>query len=340
VSGAKSRRHAWARLPTQELLDVRLCDLGVSASDPPLGDRVARLHRELAAAGFRFRPSVWLSTTWFSPTGVPGFAIPFYLAHPRLRRLEQQMMVEVEGGTERACLRLLRHETAHALDHAYGLHRRPRWRRQFGAPGVSYRSTYVPRPASRAYVIHLDNWYAQSHPLEDFAETFAVWLAPRSGWRRRYRGWPALRKLEYVDELMREIAPRPPRHRSRERTESLPQLGMTLREYYRRKQSHYGSEDFSIYDRDLRRLFGQGGSRRTAASYLRARRAELRRAVSSWTGQHPYVVDRVLRDMIVRARDLKLRLIHDERTTGEGAAALLTMHASRLVRRRSPEYYR
>ena len=26
--------------------------------------------------------------------------------------------------------------------------------------------------------MHLDPWYAQSHPDEDFAETFAVWLTP------------------------------------------------------------------------------------------------------------------------------------------------------------------
>jgi len=335
-------RGDWSGLPTEELLEVRLSDLGLRVEDAPtLVPRVARLHQELEAAGLSFRPALWLSTTWFSPTGVPGFAIPFYLAHPRLRLLERQRMLELEGGTVPACMRLLRHETGHALDHAYGLHRRPRWRRMFGSPGAPYRPSYVPRPSSRRSVIHLENWYAQSHPLEDFAETFAVWLKPRSGWRQQYREWPvALRKLEYVDELMGEIASKPARHHSRERLDSLPRLRMTLREYYSRKQAHYDREDRSVYDGDLKRLFGVGRSGRGAAGFLRSRGPELRRQVSRWTGQHPFVVEQVLKGMIARARELRLRVTHDERETGEGAAVLLTLHAFKLVRRRNPEYWR
>ena len=30
--------------------------------------------------------------------------------------------------------------------------------------------------------------YAASHPEEDFAETFAVWLTPRSNWRQSFPG--------------------------------------------------------------------------------------------------------------------------------------------------------
>ena len=54
-------------------------------------------------------------------------------------------------------------------------------------------SAYTPDPNSRAYVQHLDYWYAQSHPFEDYAETFAVWLRPSSRWKRRYEGWPRSR---------------------------------------------------------------------------------------------------------------------------------------------------
>ena len=58
-------------------------------------------------------------------------------------------------------------------------------------------------------MLNLANWYAQSHPIEDFAETFAVWLRPGSRWRSRYADWPALRKLEYVDALMQEVDEQP-----------------------------------------------------------------------------------------------------------------------------------
>ena len=143
-----------------------------------LEDRLAELHRELDARGLTFRPHYWLSAEWFSPDGVPGVAIPFYLAHPRLMRLERAQMLEVEGGTPEWCLQILRHEAGHAFDNAYDLRRLRRRRQMFGSPAMPYPEFYLPRPYSKSFVLHLDSWYAQSHPDEDFAETFAVWLTP------------------------------------------------------------------------------------------------------------------------------------------------------------------
>ena len=335
-------RHRWVGLVDAELLDLRICDLGLTVPGSPLEERVAQLGDELGRAGLRFRPSVWLSTDWFSPHGVPGFAIPFFLAHPRLKRLERRQMLECEGGRRGWCDKLLRHETGHALDTAYRLHWRKSWRQHFGRATAPYRATYVPRPGSRRYVHNLDDWYAQSHPIEDFAETFAVWLRGRGRWRSRYAGWPALRKLEYVDALMREIGAAPQPVRSRERPDSLSRVRLTLREYYRRKKAHYGEEDRSVYDRDLSRLFGGAGGRghRSASAFLRERRLELRRQVATWTGQRPFVVDEVIRGMILRARELGLRLAHPERETGEGAAVLITLHTARIQRMRHREYFR
>ena len=328
-------------LPDEELLELRLNQLGLRLEQRPLLAHVERLQADLKAAGLRFRPSVWLSTDWFSPHGVPGFAIPFFLAHPRLLRLERSQMLEAEGGNAGWCIKLLRHETGHAIDTAYRLHRRKRWREHFGRAGEPYRRTYVPDPGSRDFVHHLDHFYAQSHPIEDFAETFAVWLRSRGRWRSQYRGWPALGKLEYVDELMREVADRPPVVRSRERTDSLPSLRMTLRDYYRRKKFVYGEEDRSVYDGDLKRLFTTGGKgRKRAATFLRERRLELRRQVSRWTGQRPFVVDEVIRGMIHRCRELGLTLDYSEAETGEGAAVLVTTHAAHIQRMRHREYFR
>ncbi len=152
------------------------------------------------------RPHAWISSEWFSSDDTPGIAIPFYLAHPRLMRLERKMIIDVEGGTVPECMRILRHEAGHVVQHAYQLQRHRRWQQLFGPSSTRYPRYYRPNPASKNYVQHLRLWYAQSHPDEDFAETFAVWLTPRSNWRRRYEGWPALKKLQYVDELMEEIA--------------------------------------------------------------------------------------------------------------------------------------
>src|SRR5256884_9694140 len=126
---------------------------------------------------------------------------------------------------------LLRHEAGHAIVNAYRLHYRQSWSNTFGSYRVPYPEWYQPQPGSRDYVFNLDAWYAQAHPAEDFAETFAVWLQPRSNWRRRYRGWAALRKLEYVDELLKEGAGTRPRNRVRRKIETLPAIRIPLREY-------------------------------------------------------------------------------------------------------------
>ncbi|MBI2823377.1 MAG: putative zinc-binding metallopeptidase [Planctomycetia bacterium] len=326
---SRRREPRWARLPDRELLDWRLCDLGLEIEGSVLDERVERINVELARRGLRFRPAYWLSEEWFTPDGVPGVAIPFYLAHPRLMKLEQRQMLEVEGGTRQWCLRILRHEVGHAVDNAYRLHRRHRWRHLFGRSSVPYPEFYSPKPYSKRFVLHLDSWYAQSHPSEDFAETFAVWLRPGSRWRMQYAGWPALKKLRYVDELMHEIAGQPPLVRSRQRVDSLAQLKKTLREHYEEKRARYSTEHAAVYDRDLRRLFSEAVEHEgypPAASVLRRLRPELREAVAHWTGAHQYTIDQVLQEMISRCRELKLRAHRSDRQTKRDAMILLTVH--------------
>jgi len=325
----RSRRQPeWANWPDDRLMDLRLCDLGLSLEGSPVEPIIERVREDLERHDIRFRPHFWLSEEWFSPDGVPGVAIPFYLAHPRLTRLERKQMLEVEGGTQESCLRILRHEVGHAVDHAYLLHRRRRWQRLFGKSSEPYPESYRPRPYSRDFVVHLDFWYAQSHPDEDFAETFAVWLGPPSRWRRQYEGWPALAKLEYVDELMHEIAGHRPVAASRTMVDPLARLRKTLRQYYDQKRAHYGRASSRFYDDDLRLLFSDDRrktGRESAAAFLRRVRGEVRRLVSKWTGEYEYTLDQVLKDMIGRCRELKLRVAGRERQVKMDFAILLTV---------------
>lgn len=324
----RRRKPAWADLRDEELLDLRMCDLGLKIEGTDLEPRIERLYQELQRRNLRFRPHCWLSQEWFSPDGIPGIAIPFYLAHPRLMKLEKRQMFEVEGGTHDWCMRILRHEAGHAIDSAYRLHRRRRWQQVFGKSSEPYPEFYNPKPYSKRYVLHLDSWYAQSHPAEDFAETFAVWLKPDSRWRKRYTGWPALKKLEYVDELMQEIADSPPAVRSRSHVEPLSSLRTTLRQHYEAKRAHYGTGYPDFYERDLRLLFSDSpkyAKNESAAAFLRRIRAELRKTVAHWTGTHDYTIDQVLQDMIARCRQLKLRLDRPERQAKQDATVLLTV---------------
>lgn len=327
IANQRNGEPAWVGLSDNELLDWRICDLGVRLKGTQLEQRIERLYEELRNRGIRFRPHCWLSDEWFSPDGVPGIAIPFYLAHPRLARLEKNQLLEVEGGTKEWCMRILRHEAGHTIDTAYRLHRRRRWQALFGKASQPYPEYYQPKPYSRSYVQHLDSWYAQAHPAEDFAETFAVWLKPRSGWRTRYEGWPAAKKLQYVDEMMAEICTKKPAVTLREHTDSLPKLRKTLREHYDEKRERYGIGEETYFDRELRKLFTDDpdSQNMSAAAFLRRYRRWLRQSVAEWTGQYQYTIDQVLSEMIDRSRQLKLRLANSERQTKQDALVMLTV---------------
>jgi hypothetical protein len=309
------RKFAWEKLSDDELLKQRLSSLRVTVEGTWLEGCVSTLYEELEERDIRLRPHTWMSSEWFSPGGVPGIAIPFYLAHPRLMKLEKKMMFDVEGGTWRECMAILRHEAGHAIQHGYQLQRRRRWQQLFGPSSKHYPRYYRPNPASRRYVQHLRLWYAQSHPDEDFAETFAVWLRPRSNWRTRYAGWPALKKLEYVDELMGEIAGKRPLITTRERVDTLGRLSQTLEDHYKKKQAFYAFTPPKTYDRDLSRLFSADPRHhrsKPAAALIRRHRAQIRQLVSRWTGENQLTLDAVLDEMISRCRELDLRAVGPE----------------------------
>ena len=324
----KPRRFFWSRYSTERLLQVRIRDLGLTIEGTWLEEQVEELYQVLERRGIVARPHVWLSEEWFSPAGIPGFAIPFYLAHPRLMALERNQLIEVEGGSREECTKIMRHEAGHAIQHAYQFQRRRRWQQLFGRSSTPYPEQYRPNPASKHYVQHLRLWYAQSHPDEDFAETFAVWLRPREIWRKRYAGWPALRKLEYVDQLMAELAGQKPVVTSRRREESLPSINKTLAQYYAERKDRYSVELPDIYDRELRQLFSDDPKHRNqprAAPFLRRHRSEIRRMVAKWTGEYEFTLDVVLEHMIQRARQLRLRAVGSERQLKMDFAVLLTV---------------
>jgi len=298
------------RMTDEQLLDMRLCELPVRINGTHLEHRIDQLYGELDERGIRFKPHIWLSHEWFTPDDVPGFAIPFYLAHPRLERLERKQMFEVEGGTERDCLRIMRHEAGHAIDNAFYLHGTQRYRELFGSFTRRYPDWYKPQPHSRDYVLHLPAWYAQAHPAEDFAETFAVWTRPGSRWKRKYQDWPALRKLEFVDRIMSELRGKSRSNKSRDRVDDLPEIRITLREHYEKKRQHYAIQWPPDYDRELLRIFSaeeKYRSRPSAAGFLVRHRRALCHEVAEGTGVHQYAIDQMLSQMINRCRVLKLR---------------------------------
>ena len=322
------RRFAWASLPDNDLLRLRLKDLKVTVEGTWLEGCLEDLYDELAQRGLRIRPHAWMSNEWFSPDDTPGIAIPFYLAHPRLMRLERKMMIDVEGSTVPECMRILRHEAGHVVQASYRLQRRRRWQELFGPSSTRYPQYYRPNPASRRYVYHLPLWYAQSHPDEDFAETFAVWLAAA---------------LELAQALCRMAGPEEAgvcrradgrdRHREAGRSRadcvSIRSAGSPRR--WRSTTRRSAPITPSIIRRSTIRTFAASSptirniaARRRLPRFSGATAPGFGQIVSKWTGEYELTLDAVFDDMIRRCRELKLRAVGSERQLRMEFIVLLT----------------
>ncbi len=305
----------WRTLSDQELLERRISKLGLRLEGTTLEPLVRQLYDELTTRGLVLRPPCHIGDEWFVPVGIPAIFVPFFLVHDRLRALERTMMLEVEGGTKEWFMKLIRHEAAHAYSYAYQLPRKKKWQQTFGRTSREETpDVYHPRPFSRSYVVHLDDWYAQSHPDEDFAETFAVWLTPGLDWRARYAGWKALQKLEYVDELMHSLVGNPPRHLPDYRVADYDGLNQKLKTYYTHKRKFYEDTYPDFYDADLRQLFPAtpGAGRITATAYLRRRRRRLLNSVCQWTNEKKFRVNKLLARLIDRCDQLDLNVLNDD----------------------------
>jgi hypothetical protein len=306
-----------ATVPEEELLALRLSDLPLRIEGTWLEACIAQLYEELRARHIPFRPRCYLADEWLTPENEPVIGIPFYLAHPRLCKLQKKMMLEAEGDSHEWCMKLLRHECGHALTYAYDLNRKRSWQRVFGHPSAPYEETYRFRPYSKSFVRHLDYYYAQYHPDEDFVETFAVWLTPGLDWRSKYAGWKALDKLLFVDRLMRSIAGKPPLRATGRQLWKATTIRSTLKRYYQKRRA-VEAEDFpEFHDANLLRMFreskSEGETRQPVAKLLQAHRRMLLTTVANWTGERRFMVNEVFNAVLERSR--ALRLVTDEPDT-------------------------
>jgi hypothetical protein len=299
-----------------QLLGRRISELGLEIAGTRVERLVERLYGELADRHIAFRPPVYLSDQWGCPDGTPVIGVPFYLADARLERIEAEYAGAVEGDEE--AMRYLRHEAGHAVNYAFRLHDRPDFAEQFGDYALPYRERYAANPLSRSHVRHILGWYAQKHPDEDFAETFAVWLTPALDWRTEYAGWEALRKLEWMDRVMGEIgglAPDVPELTD----DDLPVTAMhwTVGEHYE-DDDDFPLGDARQFDGDLMRIFARASDApqgETAAGYLAAHEGELVTRLAYWTGEGAGIVRMLLHALRERAAALDLRVAGLEAAT-------------------------
>ncbi|HMP01995.1 MAG TPA: hypothetical protein PKD86_08605 [Gemmatales bacterium] len=260
-----------------ELLNTRICDLELRISGSPVEPAIERLYRELTSKKLDFFPKFYLTDGWGCPDEVPVVGIPFYLTDRRLARLEEEQTGALED--EAMTMMLLRHEAGHAINYAYRLWEYDGWTETFGNFTKPYRDSYRPNVLSKEFVRHITHHrygrtYAQKHPDEDFAETFAVWLAPRSAWRRKYRYWPALAKLKFVDQLMRRLRNRAPLVRNGGLIQPIEELTITLAEHYGQRAERYRADAQGFVDDKLQEVFPETNGRKLITAHELLRRYE------------------------------------------------------------------
>ncbi|HWM90763.1 MAG TPA: putative zinc-binding metallopeptidase [Thermoanaerobaculia bacterium] len=303
--------------PFQEahLFSRPIRDLGLRIPGTQLEPVLAEFEEELARAGIlRVRPRFYLSSEWGVPFGTVAIAIPFYLSSRELTEVHAERTGHVEGLGRADLLRYLRHEMGHVVNYAYKLYEDEEWVKLFGAMTQPYREEYRPEPFSRRFVRHLPGWYAQKHPDEDWAETFAVWMTPGYDWRAEYTGWPAvLAKLEYCDHVMTLLRDRDPLVVDEELDEDVGEIQYSLEQYY----GGFTSSERDLppgLDGALRSIFEDLGywedlstdaPRRPAADLIRKLIRDLPADVYRWTGHFPEHTRHLLEQLALRAEDLQ-----------------------------------
>ena len=291
----------------RRLLSQRISDLSLTIHGSRLEPLIGHVYKELGGAGIVFRPDTYLSDEWGCPSGTPVIGIPFYLADPVLCTLEDEM-TGVEAETDAEVIMYLRHEVGHAFNYAYRLYDKRSWRDTFGQFSRPYREEYKPVPFSMDFVRHSPGWYAQKHPDDDFAETFAVWLDPTSAWREKYAGTGALAKLNYIGKAAARYGRLPPVSQSGALDMPVEKMTMTLDTWYERCRESYGKRPAlpPALDIDLARLFP--GDRGPAAEKLMlASRQMLIRDVNNWTGVDRHLVAGLVDAVTERIGTLKLK---------------------------------
>lgn len=313
-----------------DLLKLRLKDLPVRIEGTELADYVQQLYSELDAKGLQFKPRIFLGDEWFSPEGMNAISVPFYLSHPRLKTLEKHLMLEVEGGTREWFMKLLRHEAGHCFDHCYKFSKRKKWSEIFGSPDLEYDPlTYRPQPYSKSYVKHLDRWYAQAHPDEDFAETFAVWLNPEMDWKKEYSQWPtALAKLQYVDQLAKDSLKTKNTAEKGRVPSAVAQLTSTLDKYYQKRKRENADDYPDFYDSDLKLIFNgdlnQTKKELSASRFMKKHRKAIVATVSWTTSERKFTIDALVKRLTERCEVLKLQLGKSETQSTMEVASFLT----------------
>lgn len=315
------------------LRTTQIRDMGLQIEGTRLEPIIKEFQAEIEKLGVpQLRPRFYLSTEWGVAFGSISIALPFYLAKPELEQIQAEQVGHIEGVSKADILRYLRHEMGHVVNYGFRLYEQQEWVKLFGSITQPYIEEYNKQPFSRRFVRHLPGWYAQKHPDEDWAETFAVWMTPGQDWRKTYEKWAsALAKLQYCDRIMTDLRNREPLVKVEERDEDVGEIAYSVHEYYSRL--HLGEDELPPgLEGALTAIFEDLGSpettpndvqRKPASALFRRMERDLVANVFRWTGHFPERTRPLVRYLADRADELKQ--VYPANRESDAAIAITTL---------------
>lgn len=322
-----TKSYPWEKLSDKDLLELRFCDLELKIEGSRIEPLVHELYEELEKKKIKFKPHLWISEDWFAIDGIPGIAVPFYTLHKRFSALCKKMNLEDEGYNKKEAIKLLRHETGHAIDNAYKLRLLRSRQNLFGLSSSEYPETYAPMHLASNYVSHLNPWYAQAHPDEDWAETFAIWLTPNSKWKDVYKNTQAFEKLTYLDKVMKSLEGKEPIVFKKNQPGDISQSRRKLKTFFIEKiESLQATTNLNMLP-SANNIFSslfKYKSKKRADIFLKENKDLICKKIAQWTGHNSFTVRSIYSELITSCSDLNLHLVKSERETRLDLTCMLT----------------
>ncbi|MCO4753671.1 MAG: putative zinc-binding metallopeptidase [Bacteriovoracaceae bacterium] len=322
-----------SHLTDEEILSMPIKDLPIDPCAVPFPKAITKLKSELRRRDIDWTPHVWASEEWFSPDGVPGFAFPFTLLDPRLIRLEKKYVGFLEGSTEKEFLKLVRHECAHAIDNAFHLRKLKRRQKVFGISSTPYPSYYLPVAHSKKFVRHLPQGYAQAHPEEDWAETFAVWLGDKRQWRNKYQDWPAIVKLNLVDEIMNELKFKYPQTTNHKTPLHFSQDTRTLKQYFKWRRSSLGLMRKNFYNAKLDSVFSSEGVLETR-DFFKKHEQHICRNLKKRTNLNSAIIKVMVKELKQECKSKDFRLKFSMERSKKAVEQIVQQHSLEFIKKK------
>jgi hypothetical protein len=232
----------------------------------------------------RFRPKCYLTDEWGCPNMEPVIGIPFYLADPKLQRLESEMN-DIEDA--RQIMMYLRHEAGHAFNYAYALYKTKNGADLRAVPAALPRqlqtgSVLAPVRAAHGRLVRAKASRRRlCRDLRGLAHA-SLQLA------QAVQGWGAMKKLLYMDRIGRKFGDADPVVASGDTDITVDEMEVTVGEFYQRAIDQQLTPGELPLDTDLHDIFNVSKRRRknvrAAVDLLRENRKVLVDKVNYWTG--------------------------------------------------------